>query len=82
MKEHDVKIQSAIWELVTTEVDYIHALQTVTEVNSNQMNFRNFFVQKMFGWQRAVFIFCGNNFRKTKKKIVTINSLFGEKHLQ
>lgn len=33
MKEHEIKIQSAIWELVTTEVDYIHALQTVTEVN-------------------------------------------------
>lgn len=33
MKDHEIKIQSAIWELVTTEVDYIHALQTVTEVN-------------------------------------------------
>ncbi|XP_055321220.1 pleckstrin homology domain-containing family G member 5 isoform X3 [Sitodiplosis mosellana] len=32
MKEHEIKIQSAIWELVTTEVDYIHALQTVTEL--------------------------------------------------
>lgn len=32
MKDHEIKIQSAIWELVTTEVDYIHALQTVTEV--------------------------------------------------
>ncbi|XP_031617991.1 pleckstrin homology domain-containing family G member 5-like isoform X2 [Contarinia nasturtii] len=32
MKEHEIKIQSAIWELVSTEVDYIHALQTVTEL--------------------------------------------------
>lgn len=29
----DTKIQSAIWELVTTEVDYIHAIQTVTDVS-------------------------------------------------
>lgn len=33
MKEHEIKIQSAIWELVSTEVDYIHALKTVSEVN-------------------------------------------------
>ncbi|CRL03588.1 CLUMA_CG016274, isoform B [Clunio marinus] len=32
MTELDMKIQSAIWELVTTEVDYIHALQTVTDL--------------------------------------------------
>jgi pleckstrin homology domain-containing family G member 5 len=31
--ETDTKIQSAIWELVTTEVDYIHAIQTVTDVS-------------------------------------------------
>lgn len=29
----ETKIQSAIWELVTTEVDYIHAIQTVTDVS-------------------------------------------------
>lgn len=28
----ETKIQSAIWELVTTEIYYIHALQTVTDV--------------------------------------------------
>lgn len=33
MTETDTKIQSAIWELVTTEVDYIHAIQTVTDVS-------------------------------------------------
>ena len=33
LTENDIKIQSAIWELVTTEVDYIHTLQTVTDVN-------------------------------------------------
>ena len=32
MNESETKIQSAIWELVTTEVYYIHALQTVTDV--------------------------------------------------
>ncbi|XP_034134108.1 uncharacterized protein LOC117587482 isoform X4 [Drosophila guanche] len=32
MAESEVKIQTAIWELVTTEVYYIHALQTVTEL--------------------------------------------------
>jgi pleckstrin homology domain-containing family G member 5 len=32
--EIDTKIQSAIWELVTTEVDYIHAIQTVTDVST------------------------------------------------
>lgn len=32
MNDHEIQIQSAIWELFTTEVDYIHALQTVTEV--------------------------------------------------
>lgn len=33
ISEIDTKIQSAIWELVTTEVDYIHAIQTVTDVS-------------------------------------------------
>lgn len=33
ISETDTKIQSAIWELVATEVDYIHALQTVTDVS-------------------------------------------------
>ncbi|XP_032573160.1 uncharacterized protein LOC6616244 isoform X2 [Drosophila sechellia] len=32
MSESEVKIQTAIWELVTTEVYYIHALQTVTDL--------------------------------------------------
>ncbi|XP_022221032.2 uncharacterized protein LOC111073151 isoform X4 [Drosophila obscura] len=32
MDESEVKIQTAIWELVTTEVYYIHALQTVTDL--------------------------------------------------
>lgn len=33
MTDSETKIQTAIWELVTTEVYYIHALQTVTDVN-------------------------------------------------
>lgn len=33
MSDIEVKIQSAVWELVTTEIDYIHTLQTVTEVS-------------------------------------------------
>lgn len=33
MTEAETKIQSAIWELVTTEIYYIHALQTVTDVS-------------------------------------------------
>lgn len=33
ISETDTKIQSAIWELVATEVDYIHAIQTVTDVS-------------------------------------------------
>ncbi|XP_017104014.2 rho guanine nucleotide exchange factor 5 isoform X4 [Drosophila bipectinata] len=32
MSESEIKIQTAIWELVTTEVYYIHALQTVTDL--------------------------------------------------
>ncbi|XP_037722999.1 uncharacterized protein LOC119555587 isoform X9 [Drosophila subpulchrella] len=32
MSETEIKIQTAIWELVTTEVYYIHALQTVTDL--------------------------------------------------
>lgn len=34
MSEAETKIQSAIWELVTTEVYYILALQTVTDVST------------------------------------------------
>lgn len=41
MSENEVKIQTAIWELVTTEVDYIHALQTVTDVSNNPMTIWN-----------------------------------------
>lgn len=33
MTDNEIKIQTAIWELVTTEVDYIHALKTVTDVS-------------------------------------------------
>lgn len=33
ISDTDTKIQSAIWELVTTEVDYIHTIQTVTDVS-------------------------------------------------
>lgn len=36
MLEPEKKIQSAIWELVTTEIYYIHALQTVTDVSSHR----------------------------------------------
>ncbi|XP_037938979.1 uncharacterized protein LOC119672089 isoform X2 [Teleopsis dalmanni] len=32
MSEIETRIQTAIWELVTTEVYYIHALQTVTDL--------------------------------------------------
>ncbi|XP_030080989.1 uncharacterized protein LOC111601002 isoform X5 [Drosophila hydei] len=32
MSDSEIKIQTAIWELVTTEVYYIHALQTVTHL--------------------------------------------------
>ncbi|XP_055905731.1 pleckstrin homology domain-containing family G member 5 isoform X3 [Eupeodes corollae] len=32
MSDVQIKIQTAIWELVTTEVYYIHALQTVTDL--------------------------------------------------
>ncbi|XP_017841758.1 pleckstrin homology domain-containing family G member 5 isoform X3 [Drosophila busckii] len=32
MSENEIKIQTAIWELVTTEIYYIHALQTVTDL--------------------------------------------------
>jgi len=38
MSESEVKIQTAIWELVTTEVYYIHALQTVTDVSGQTLN--------------------------------------------
>lgn len=33
MTDNQIQMQSAIWELVTTEVAYIHALQTVTDVS-------------------------------------------------
>ncbi|XP_075162523.1 uncharacterized protein LOC142235152 isoform X2 [Haematobia irritans] len=32
MNDSEMRIQTAIWELVTTEVDYIHCLQTVTDL--------------------------------------------------
>ncbi|XP_036326252.1 serine-rich adhesin for platelets-like isoform X2 [Rhagoletis pomonella] len=32
MNDNETRIQTAIWELVTTEVYYIHALQTVTDL--------------------------------------------------
>uniref|UniRef100_A0A1A9WRI3 DH domain-containing protein n=1 Tax=Glossina brevipalpis TaxID=37001 RepID=A0A1A9WRI3_9MUSC len=32
MSESEIRVQTAIWELVTTEVDYIHCLQTVTDL--------------------------------------------------
>ncbi|EDW19423.2 LOW QUALITY PROTEIN: uncharacterized protein Dmoj_GI11526 [Drosophila mojavensis] len=32
MSDSEIRIQTAIWELVTTEVYYIHALQTVTHL--------------------------------------------------
>ncbi|KAI9588250.1 hypothetical protein GQX74_004096 [Glossina fuscipes] len=32
MSDSEMRIQTAIWELVTTEVDYIHCLQTVTDL--------------------------------------------------
>jgi len=38
MSETEIKIQTAIWELVTTEVYYIHALQTVTDVSACSLN--------------------------------------------
>lgn len=34
MNDSEMRIQTAIWELVTTEVDYIHCLQTVTDVSA------------------------------------------------
>lgn len=37
MSEHEFKIQNAIWELVTTEVDYIHCLKTVTDVSESDL---------------------------------------------
>lgn len=41
MSDNEIKIQSAIWELVTTEVDYIHALQTVTDVSVDKYAFKS-----------------------------------------
>lgn len=44
MSDNEVKIQTAIWELVTTEVDYIHALQTVTDVSNTPFTMCNIIV--------------------------------------
>lgn len=33
MTNNDIKVQSAIWELVTTEADYILVLQAIVEVS-------------------------------------------------
>ena len=44
MSDTETKIQSAIWELVTTEVDYIYAIQTVTDVS----NFMGAFVYSKY----------------------------------
>lgn len=33
MSNNEIKIQTAIWELVTTECDYIHILLTLTDVS-------------------------------------------------
>lgn len=38
MTDAETKIQSAIWELVTTEIYYIHALQTVTDVSNSPID--------------------------------------------
>lgn len=35
MTNIDIKVQSAIWELVTTEADYILVLQTIVEVSDD-----------------------------------------------
>jgi hypothetical protein len=48
MIEIETKIQSAIWELVTTEVDYIHALQTVRDVSS---------LLSLYGYRNEYFFF-------------------------
>lgn len=45
MSDQEMKIQSAIWELVATEVDYIRALQTVTNVNINLIFLTFFFAR-------------------------------------
>lgn len=37
MSNNEIKIQTAIWELVTTECDYIHILLTLTDVSSFQL---------------------------------------------
>lgn len=34
MTETEIQIQSAIWELVTNEADYIHELKTITDVSA------------------------------------------------
>lgn len=39
MTDNEFKIQNAIWELVTTEVDYIHCLKTVTDVSTLKLLF-------------------------------------------
>lgn len=33
LTSNDIKMQSVIWELVTTEADYIHTLQTIIDVS-------------------------------------------------
>lgn len=33
--DSDNRLQSAIWELVSTEAKYIHAIQTVTDVSAH-----------------------------------------------
>ena len=48
MTDTDSKIQSAIWELVTTEVDYIYAIQTVTDVSRIFLQFILLFFYKHF----------------------------------
>lgn len=40
MTDAETKIQSAIWELVTTEIYYIHALQTVTDVGGRPVEWK------------------------------------------
>lgn len=56
MADNEIKIQSAIWELVTTEVDYIHALQTVTDVSNIYyiLRFEHFTVYLILNTWRSV----------------------------
>lgn len=34
MDELDIKYQSAVWELVVTEIEYIHSIRTIVNVSS------------------------------------------------